>query len=226
MMRTEVTQEQFKAVMGYDAYDNGCDDVGSDANMPVVCVSWLDAVRFANALSVIEGLAPVYTLKGDNVAGYAPENAGYRLPTEAEWEYAARATTDTVYWWGDEVGQNLANCDGCDSDFDGDGLAPVATFDHNPWFLYDTVGNVWEWVEDDYHESYESAPSDGSAWVDEPRAEDRVMRGGSWFFGPAFVRAAYRGGWGPGFRDDVVGFRLSRSCPSGVSPSDCLQNNK
>jgi formylglycine-generating enzyme required for sulfatase activity len=86
-------------------------------------------------------------------------------PTAEEWEYAARAGTETAYWWGDEIGKNRANCNGCGSQWDYKQTAPVGSFAPNPWGLYDTAGNVWEWVQDCWHKNYEGAPEDGSkAW--------------------------------------------------------------
>ncbi|MGQ0443888.1 MAG: formylglycine-generating enzyme family protein [Beijerinckiaceae bacterium] len=158
----------------------------NQARQPVVGVSWEDARRFA-------------------------QWAGARLPTEAEWEYAARAGTTTRYWWGDEVGKNNANCDGCGSQWDGKQSSPVGSFQPNAFGLHDMLGNVWEWVQDCWHESYEGAPLDGSAW--EQQGGDcarRVVRGGSWGDDPSVVRSASRSGVAPGFLDFDLGFRLAQ----------------
>ena len=157
----------------------------NQARQPVVGVSWQDARRFA---VWAEG----------------------RLPTEAEWEYAARAGTTTRYWWGDEVGKNNANCAECGSRWDDKQTATVGSFQPNAFGLHDMLGNVWEWVEDCWHESYKGAPTDGSAWGKQ-QGDDcalRVIRGGSWDSDPRDVRSAYRDRYTPGSRDYDVGFRL------------------
>ncbi len=131
----------------------------------------------------------------------------YRLPTEAEREYAARAGTETAYWWGQDLGENNGNCGG------GAGTAPVGSFPASPWGLYDTAGNVWEWVEDVYHARYEEdAPSDGSAWEGGDKTS-RVLRGGSWGRNPRGCRAAFRLDGTPGGRFNGVGFRVCRAAP-------------
>jgi formylglycine-generating enzyme required for sulfatase activity len=135
----------------------------------------------------------------------------YRLPSEAEWEYAARAGTETVYWWGPKVGKNQANCGGCGSRWDIKQTAPVGSFAPNSYGLYDTAGNVWEWVEDCYHSSYTGAPADGRAWVDDETCGLRVLRGGSWDTEPSWLRSATRHGDRPDIRYHVVGFRLART---------------
>ena len=88
----------------------------------------------------------------------------YRLPTEAEWEYAARAGTETEYWWGNEMKFGMANYHGGDTRWGGKQTSPVGSFPPNPFGLYDTAGNVWEWVQDERHENYQGAPEDGAAW--------------------------------------------------------------
>lgn len=160
---------------------------------PVIGVSWADAVAYTQWLSEQTGKR-------------------YRLPSEAEWEYAARAGTTTQYWWGNTVGNNNANCGECGSQWDSKQTAPVGSFSANPFGLYDTAGNVREWVQDCYHDSYAGAPATGTpAW--EAGCQDggrRVIRGGSWSYGPAFVRAANRGGFNPDFRLLNLGFRLAQ----------------
>jgi formylglycine-generating enzyme required for sulfatase activity len=159
----------------------------NQARQPVVGVSWEDAQRFA-------------------------EWAGGRLPTEAEWEYAARAGTATRYWWGDEVGKNNANCHGCGSQWDGKQTAPVGSFEPNAFGLHDMLGNVWEWVEDCWHGSYKGAPTDGSAWGKQQGGDCawRVVRGGSWDSDPRGIRSAIRFGYTPDPRIEDAGFRLAQ----------------
>ncbi|RMD67692.1 MAG: formylglycine-generating enzyme family protein [Gammaproteobacteria bacterium] len=183
----------------FEEYDRFCeatgrgkpDDEGKGrGNYPVINVSWKDAKAYAKWLSEQTGKT-------------------YRLPSEAEWEYAARAGTTTRYWWGDEVGKGHANCNGCGSQWDNKWTAPVGSFPPNPWGLYDTAGNVWEWVEDCWHGSYAGAPLDGSAWVSRSCSR-RVVRGGSWYDFPRYVRSAYRYGYTPADRFNFIGFRLAR----------------
>ncbi len=128
---------------------------------PVVDVSWDDAVAYAKWLSKQTGKR-------------------YRLPTEAEWEYAARAGTETNYWWGNDLIRDMAICDGCGSRWDNKQTAPVGSFKPNALGLYDTAGNVWEWVEDCYHDNFKGAPSNGRGWFNESGGQClRVIRGGS-----------------------------------------------
>jgi formylglycine-generating enzyme required for sulfatase activity len=125
-------------------------------------------------------------------------------------EYAARAGTQTRYWWGNEVGRDKANCAGCGGREDDQRTAPVGSFAPNPFGLHDVHGNVWEWVEDCWHDSYEGAPVDGSAWTS-GSCHKRVLRGGSWNREPRFIRAANRGRSGTGFRNRNYGFRVART---------------
>lgn len=133
----------------------------------------------------------------------------YRLPSEAEWEYAARAGTATQYWWGNGVGDNLTNCRGCGSPWSGKGSAPVASFTANPFGLHDTSGNVWEWVADCWNPDHKGAPSDGSARRDGD-CQSQVIRGGSWYYFSKLARSAYR------FKNNIqvksynIGVRLAR----------------
>ena len=173
---------------------------------PVSCVNWLDAQAYIQWLS--------------NKIG-----KNYRLPTEAEWEYAARANTSTPYYWGNDVGHSNANCSNCSTKWDGsltpwEGAqsSPVGSFKPNAFGLYDMLGNVWEWTEDTYHANYKGAPIDGSAWIQKISGNDRpvgrVIRGGSWKYSSHFMRAAYRMGNEEIKRyEHKVGFRLVRALP-------------
>ncbi|HHJ19935.1 MAG TPA: formylglycine-generating enzyme family protein [Gammaproteobacteria bacterium] len=134
----------------------------------------------------------------------------YRLPTEAEWEYAARGGTTSKYWWGDHLGESLANCDGCGSDWDETETSPVGSFQPNPFGLYDIHGNVWEWCQDWWHNNYEGAPTDGSAWLEDGE-KVRVVRGGSWINNPLSVRAAVRSEFHPRLHITVIGMRICSS---------------
>jgi formylglycine-generating enzyme required for sulfatase activity len=155
---------------------------------PVVGVSWEDAQRYAAW-------------------------AGLRLPTEAEWEYACRAGTNTRFYAGDteedleQVGWYYKNS--------GEQLHPVGEKDPNAFGLYDMHGNVWEWMEDDWHSDYKGAPEDGRAWIDDPRGAYRVVRGGSWYGDARDCRAANRSGNRPDGRSGDLGFRLARSAVLG-----------
>ncbi|RKZ74955.1 MAG: formylglycine-generating enzyme family protein [Candidatus Parabeggiatoa sp. nov. 1] len=161
-------------------------------NRPVINVSWDDAVAYVKWLSEQTGQQ-------------------YRLPTEAEWEYAARAGTETDYWWGNKIGNNRANCDGSGSQWSGKQTSPVGSFAPNPFGLYDTVGNVWEWCADPWHDNYENAPTDGSIW--EKTGENRrLLRGGSFLSGPNGCRAANR------YRNSSV----NRSLNGGVRCRGCV----
>jgi len=158
---------------------------------PVIYVSWEDAKAYAAWLSRMTGKT-------------------YRLLTEAEWEYAARGGTTTAYFWGDEIGKNNANCNGCGSQWDNKQTAPVGSFAPNAFGLYDMSGNVWQWVEDCYHDNYNGAPEDGSVWTDSDCIE-RVVRGGSWATDPQSLRAAGRQRSDAAIRLDNLGFHVART---------------
>jgi formylglycine-generating enzyme required for sulfatase activity len=134
----------------------------------------------------------------------------YRLLTEAEWEYAARAGITTAYYWGDEIGKGNANCNGCGSRWDAKQTSPVGSFAANQFGLYDMAGNVFQWVQDCYHGNYDGAPTDGSAWTSRDCIY-RVVRGGAWLNGPQYLRAANRIGLITGGRDGNLGFRVGRT---------------
>ena len=193
MSKYEVTFAQWDAcVLGGGCGGYRPDDEGwGRSDQPVINVSWDDARSYVQWLS--------------EQAGHA-----YRLPTEAEWEYAARAGTTTQYSWGNDIGRNLANCDGCGSQWDNDRTALVGSFPANPWGLHDMHGNVREWVLDCWNGGYRGAPGDGSAWLS-GECGARVLRGGSWYLQPWNLRSAYRGRGAPGFRYYELGFRVART---------------
>ena len=160
---------------------------------PVIHVSWADAAEYAAWLSSETGQE-------------------YRLPSESEWEYAARAGTTTRFGWGQDIGRNRANCSGCGSRWDGDETAPVGSFAANGWGLHDMHGNVWEWVADCWHENYARAPRDGTAWTSGGNyCGRRVLRGGSWAYNPVNLRSANRTFLDAGARLDSRGFRVART---------------
>lgn len=226
--KTEITRGQFAAFVKETAYSTGdkcwtIEDgkyeersgtwrkVGylQDDRHPVVCISWNDASAYTAWLSRKTGKT-------------------YRLPTEAEWEYAVRGKTRTARYWGENPDDackyaNVAdmtakekikpaaawkvhNCK--------DGFAytaPSGSFRANAYGLNDMLGNVWEWVEDSYHKNYQGAPADGSAW--QGNGKKRVLRGGSWYDAPRYVRAAGRDKAAPASRYDNIGFRVARTLP-------------
>jgi len=166
------------------------DDEGwGRGNRPVINVSWKEAKAYAQWLALLTG-------------------EPYRLPTEAEWEYVARAGTDTNYWWGDELEPDRAVCSECGTPWDGIKTAPVASFPPNSWGIHDMNGNVDEWVEDCYQDSYFHAPTDGSAMIDGD-CEFRVMRGGSWFDIGRVIRSSSRYRYLPDSSKNSWGFRIA-----------------
>ena len=193
--RYEVTFAEWDAC----ARDEGCprgEDIADDrwrwgrGRRPVIHVSWDDAQRYVQWLSRKTGKA-------------------YRLPSESEWEYAARAGTQTAYSWGDEIGVNRANCGVCGSQWDGK-TAPVGSFGANAWDLHDMHGNVYEWVKDCWNFSYAGAPADGRAWR-AGNCDVRVLRGGSYHGEPSSLRAADRLRDATGLRNFIIGFRVART---------------
>ena len=188
----EVTFDEWYACL--DA--GGCgSDIPDDmrwgrGHRPVIHVSWDDAQSYVRWLSARTGKT-------------------YRLLSESEWEYVARAGTETAYSWGDNIGENRANCDGCGSQWDGKQTAPVGSFEANAWGVYDMHGNVWEWVQDCWNDNYEGAPTDGAAWDDE-ECHYHVVRGGSWFNSPRSLRSASRSLRSSDYRFRGYGFRVAR----------------
>ena len=187
----EVTFGEWEAcVSGGGCGGHRPDDRGRGrGNRPVINVSWDDAKAYVGWLS-----------------GKTGEE--YRLLSEAEWEYVARAGTTTEYWWGDGIGRNRANCYDCGDSYEY--TAPVGSFSANPFGLYDVHGNVFEWVEDCWNDSYRGAPTDGSAW-ESGDCDRRVLRGGSWYYAPELLRSAFRFGSTSGYRISNAGFRVART---------------
>jgi formylglycine-generating enzyme required for sulfatase activity len=160
------------------------------------------------------GTRPVINVNWDDVQQYVAwlsKRTGrpYRLLSEAEWEYAARAGSDKSYSWGDEIGKGNANCNGCGSQWDLKQTAPVGAFAANAFGLHDMHGNVFEWTQDCVHNNYSGAPEDGSAWTVGGNCDGRVVRGGSWVSNPQNLRAADRDGDPTGIRFLYLGFRLA-----------------
>jgi len=173
----------------------GCRMVG-DGGMgtgtnPVVNVTWNDAKRYVDWLSKFTGQP-------------------YRLLTEAEWEYATRAGTVTPYYWGAEFLKGRANCNNCGTKWDARQTSPVGSFPANPFGLYDMVGNVYQWLEDCWSESYSGAPSDGSARMDGD-CSVRAGRGADWGDSSHQLRSAWRGHGPVDVSDVYTGFRVART---------------
>ena len=187
----DVTFDDWDACVSVGACPKAADTGFGRNTRPVINVGWDDAQTYVAWLSKMTGQP-------------------YRLLTEAEWEYAARAGSTTVYYWGDEIGKGNANCNGCGSEWDGRQTSPVGSFKPNAFGLYDMAGNVWQWVQDCYHDDYKGAPTDGSAWTSGDCSR-RVVRGGSWNDDPRVLRSANRGGVTSDIRVDILGFRVGRT---------------
>lgn len=193
MGKYQVTQAQWQAVMG----NNPSNFKGK--NLPVECVSWFDVVEFYQRLK-------------------EKTKRSYRLPTEAEWEYACRAGTTTPFHFGETITSDLANYDGTStyaSEPTGkcrQTTTPVGSFPPNAFGLYDMHGNVWEWCQDTWHANYQGVPTDGSAWIAGNSSDDnRMLRGGFWFNSPGLCRGACRHRDGPDIGWWNYGFRVALS---------------
>ena len=212
---TEVSQYQFLAVMGRNpSYFKG------DLHRPVEQVNWFEAVEFCNRFSERLGLSPRYEIADESrgEGGYIDranvklvEGTGYRLPSEAEWEYACRAGTETDFSFGDTTDPKLLEqymWYGTNSH----GTNPVRSKKPNEFGLFDMHGNVWEWCQDEWHGSYDGAPTTQQPWIDggKPGAS-RVLRGGGWINYPEVCRSAFRRRSRPEGRNRYhgLGFRVA-----------------
>ncbi|MBW4469959.1 MAG: formylglycine-generating enzyme family protein [Stenomitos rutilans HA7619-LM2] len=210
MGKYPVTQAQWSAVANLPKVNQPLSPKIScftGATRPVEQVSWQDAIEFCDRLSLSTGRS-------------------YRLPSEAEWEYACRATTTTPFWFGETITTELANYSGIDWEYEGRvcskgsyGKGPTGSDRRettevgsfaiaNAFGLYDMHGLVREWCIDRWHDNYNGAPSDGSAWVENGMTDQRVLRGGSWNSGPKTCRSAFRGKLNPDTHLYDIGFRV------------------
>jgi len=219
--RFDVTQKEFSAFLAKTGYQPApCDTIMGKSwrslgdglvyppgtadlrEQPAICVNVRDVEAYLDWLN--------------RKVGATNGKGRYRLPSEAEWEYAARANTVTSRWWGEPVGVNNANCHGCGSQWDNTLIAPAGSFGPNPFGLYDILGNVWQWTADCWNESYAGAPADGRPWLTGDCTR-RVIRGGSWSNLPVFIRSAARGKASIEGHDfdlfSYVGFRVARDLP-------------
>lgn len=187
--RTEVTVQQWQACVEAGACPRVADTQRAP-NQPAGDISWDDAQVYVKWLAKVSGKP-------------------YRLPTEAEWEYAARGGTASRYWWGEDMKGGTANCRGCGEPWQEGGPTPVASFAANGFGLHDTSGSLWEWVQDCWHSSYRNAPADARAW-EEALCRQRVIRGGSWRDGASYMPASTRFRYDASVRHSQNGFRVAR----------------
>lgn len=200
--------EVSKYEVTFDEWDHCVDDGGCE----------IDVLNgFGNDFGLGRGKQPLIGVNWQNAHSYIKwlnkvTGKNYRLLTEAEWEYAARAGTKTEYYWGSEIGRNNANCRDCGNESGGKHPMPVGSFKPNAFGLYDMLGNVREWTEDAYQNNYIHVPVDGSAYV--ANIDTQVMRGGSWNALGSDIRSAFRDhNYQNIIGDDKTGFRLARSLP-------------
>jgi formylglycine-generating enzyme required for sulfatase activity len=186
----DVTVEQWNACVAANACPKLSGENGPATNAPARDLSWDEVQQYIKWLSKVTGKP-------------------YRLPTESEWEYAARGGTATTYWWGEQMRKGNSNCKGCGDPWHDERPENVGTFAANPYGLYDMGGNVWQWVSDCWHSSYKDAPADGRAW-DSAGCDMRVIRGGSWREGADYMLASTRFKYSQSVRQSQNGFRVAK----------------
>jgi formylglycine-generating enzyme required for sulfatase activity len=186
----EVTVREWNACVEGGGCKSTAQYAGPRPRAPIRDVSWIDAQQYVKWLSNFTG-------------------ASYRLPSEAEWEYAERGGTSTRYWWGEQMALGKANCKDCGPPWQIDEPVDAGSFEPNPYGLYDMNGSVWEWVQDCWHNSFSQAPGDAVPW-EEPDCDARVVRGGSWRDSAPFMVASTRAGDAPSLRQSQNGFRVAR----------------
>lgn len=203
LSKTEITNEQFASYVQAQQFGNQAEQKiinfsrsKDNGHFPVAEISWRGAMAYAAWL-------------GEQT------HRSCRLPTEAEWEYAARSRMNTAYPWGDAVGVNNANCAGCGSQWDNKQAAPVGQFQANSFGLYDMSGNVWEWTCSVWRDQYEGQEQQCASMNN---FDARAVRGGSWGYGPKYIRTTVRGEFEPDIRYNGFGFRVM--CSSSVTPID------
>ncbi len=187
----EVTTKEWNDCVRAGACSYRPDNAGPSESSPIRDISWSDAQEYVRWLSKITGQE-------------------YRLPTEAEWEYAARAGTQTRFWWGDRVGVGNADCKDCGGKWNRAAPADVDSYSANAFGLHSTSGGVWEWVADCWHKSYKGAPNDGRSW-NEVDCRENVIRGGAWRNDASYVHSASRFKYDASVRYLLNGFRVAKT---------------
>lgn len=192
---TEITVADFRRFVNDTAYVTEAEKNGSCAVLENGMPKFDDSLNWRNAGFAQSDASPVVCVSLNDAQAYTQwlsQKSGfsYTIPTEVQWEYAARAGTETDFWWGNDVGFGKANCRNCGSDYSNQRTAPVGSFQRNPWGLFDTVGNVWEWTLSD---------------------QSSVVRGGAWNFAPSLARVSTRMELPADFSSNYIGFRVVRA---------------
>ena len=240
LSETEITQGQWEAVMwsnpsltrsrrwGRVMEGEPCADYGVGGDLPVTCITWFDAIEFCNELSKLAGFEPAYTIDGHDIT-WSVGASGYRLPTESEWELAARAGAEFSFGESERFDRVCGSANVFDADTevgavtegvpaacsDGfPGLAPVGVLAANPWGIHDLMGNVWEWTWD-LKGRYPSVPAMDPVGPED--GKNRTLRGGSWRDGEASSRVGNRNAEDPSSQSPFVGFRIARQATEEVN---------
>jgi formylglycine-generating enzyme required for sulfatase activity len=188
------------------------------SKFPITVIQWNECVIAKACVSERTGKddAPVTNLSWSDTQQFIKwlvevTHKQFRLPSEAEWEYAARGGTATTYWWGEKLQVGMANCKGCGEPYDAKQPSMVDAFRPNPFGLYEMGGGVAQWVADCWHKNYRGAPADGSPWVEDSNCPSHVIRSGSWKNDPNYIRPASRDRYDTNARYLTLGFRIARS---------------